>query len=220
MKVTHIYHSGVIVETDRHLLLFDYYQGDLQLDPTKPLYVFSSHRHPDHFHSAIFQIQHPNIHYILSDDIKTSHQAYFVSPHQTYQIDDLMIHTLLSTDEGVAFIVEVDQQTIFHAGDLHLWYWKDESEKFNHYQITTFQKEINSIQQPIDIAFIVVDDRLEENYLMGLQYILKTVQCHNIFPIHYFGNYRISQQLKNENLDNPYQAHIFYIEHENQIFEL
>ena len=28
MKVTHLYHSGCLVELDNHLLLFDYYQGE------------------------------------------------------------------------------------------------------------------------------------------------------------------------------------------------
>lgn len=218
MKVTHIYHSGVLVETKKHLLLFDYYQGDIKVDPSKPLYIFSSHNHYDHFHQSIFQIKHPDIHYILSDDIKTNHDALFVAPHQTYQINDLTIHTLLSTDEGVAFIVEVDDQRIFHAGDLHLWYWKDEEDHFNQYQIKTFHQEIDSISQDIDIAFIVVDERLEENYLLGLRYILKHVHCHHIFPIHYFGNYHVSNQLQKEKLDNPYQAQIHYIKHQNQSF--
>lgn len=218
MKVTHIYHSGVLVETKDHLLLFDYYKGDLHLNPHKPLYVFSSHNHYDHFSHKIFQINHPNIHYILSNDIKTNHMALFVAPHQTYKVDDITIHTLLSTDEGVAFIVEVDDQRIFHAGDLHLWYWKDEEDSFNQMQIKTFQQEIDSISQNIDIAFIVVDDRLEENDLLGLQYILKNIHCHHIFPIHYFGNYDISNRLQKEKLDNPYQAQIHYIKHADQTF--
>jgi len=55
--------------------LFDYYKGELKkLDPQKPLYVFSSHNHYDHFNKGILSLikSYPNISFILSSDIKTS----------------------------------------------------------------------------------------------------------------------------------------------------
>ena len=55
MKVTFIYHSSYFVELDHCCLLFDYYQGDIP-QVGKPLYVFASHSHPDHFSPAIFQL--------------------------------------------------------------------------------------------------------------------------------------------------------------------
>ena len=70
MKVTFLYHSGYFVEMDRCCLLFDYYQGDIpQVD--KPLYVFVSHSHPDHFSPSIFQLAQngKEVHYLLSNDI-------------------------------------------------------------------------------------------------------------------------------------------------------
>ena len=32
-----------------------------------------------------------------------------------------------STDEGVSFCVDFAGVTLFHAGDLNLWHWRDES---------------------------------------------------------------------------------------------
>ena len=110
MKVTHLYHSGCLVELDNHLLLFDYYQGELHLNQEKPLYVFVSHRHYDHYNPNIFKIHHPQITYILSNTLRHKYDAYYLDIHQTYQIDDLSISTLLSTDEGCAFIVEVENK--------------------------------------------------------------------------------------------------------------
>ena len=44
MQVTYIYNSGFLVELDKHILLFDYYQGTIPpLNQNKPLYVFVSH---------------------------------------------------------------------------------------------------------------------------------------------------------------------------------
>ena len=43
---------------------------------------------------------------------------------------DLRIHTLKSTDEGVAFLVRVKEKTFFHAGDLNWWYWEEEDDTY------------------------------------------------------------------------------------------
>ena len=57
MNVTYIYHSSFLVETMSGYLLFDYFKGDLpELSPYKPLYVFVSHGHGDHFSASIFTI--------------------------------------------------------------------------------------------------------------------------------------------------------------------
>ena len=68
MKITYIHHSAFLVETESAYLLFDYFQGKLpEFSEEKPLYVFASHRHPDHFSKVIFELEekHPKIHYIL-----------------------------------------------------------------------------------------------------------------------------------------------------------
>ena len=72
MKITYIHHSAFLVETESAYLLFDYFQRKLpEFSEEKPLYVFASHRHPDHFSKVIFDLEekHPNIHYILAFDI-------------------------------------------------------------------------------------------------------------------------------------------------------
>ena len=46
MNVTYIYHSSFLVETVSAYLLFDYFKGELpRMTPSKPIYVFASHRH-------------------------------------------------------------------------------------------------------------------------------------------------------------------------------
>ena len=57
LKITFIYHSGFAVETLDCTLLFDYYRGDIpEFAAEKPLYVFSSHQHADHFNFQIFDL--------------------------------------------------------------------------------------------------------------------------------------------------------------------
>ena len=72
--VTYIEHSCFLVETAECYLLFDYYCGEVPLpalDPAKPLLLFNSHAHPDHFSKDIFALhdRYPSALFVLSDDI-------------------------------------------------------------------------------------------------------------------------------------------------------
>ena len=72
MKITYIYHSSFLVETESFYLLFDYFKGQIpELRSDRPLVIFASHRHADHFSEKIFELekQHKNIWFVLSADI-------------------------------------------------------------------------------------------------------------------------------------------------------
>lgn len=74
MKITYIEHSCFLAETAECYMLFDYYCGDVQLpelDPVKPLLLFNSHAHPDHFSKEIFTLheRYPRSFFVLSADI-------------------------------------------------------------------------------------------------------------------------------------------------------
>lgn len=221
MKVTLITHSSVLIECEHHLLLFDFYGHSLDVNTSKPLYIFSSHAHGDHYSSSIFAIPHPNKHYILSDDIPDHKDALMVAPHHTYLIDDIHIQTLSSTDQGVAFLLQLEGKTIYFAGDLNWWHWNGEPDRDNLHQRQMYLQEIDTLKEKfIDLACIVVDDRQEEHYLLGLQAFMNIAQAHYILPIHYFGHYQISSQLKKECLDNPYHSILLYPEHDDDVFYL
>ena len=73
VKVTYLGHSGFLAELPEALLLFDYYIGSLpELPADKPLYVFVSHRHGDHFNPAIFRLteKYGQVTFFLSHDIR------------------------------------------------------------------------------------------------------------------------------------------------------
>ncbi|WP_173437477.1 MBL fold metallo-hydrolase [Sharpea azabuensis] len=206
MKVQLITHSSVLVEGKKHILLFDYFgQGHLNLKMNKPLYIFNSHAHSDHYTPAIFDIKHPKKKYILSNDIKPTHDAFMMGPHESLDIDDLHIKTLFSTDQGVGFIVEMEDKKIYFAGDLNDWHWQEDNEQDhldNIWQHDTYLKELSYLKQDyFDIAFVPVDKRLDEHYIDGLMEFDQHVKAKYIMPIHYFGHYEISEELKKESLN-------------------
>ncbi|HHV64594.1 MAG TPA: MBL fold metallo-hydrolase [Peptococcaceae bacterium] len=72
IKIQYLYHSGFRVETNKHILIFDYYQGNVNWRDKTTL-VFVSHAHPDHYNPVIWKWRatNPAIKYILSDDLRT-----------------------------------------------------------------------------------------------------------------------------------------------------
>ena len=169
MQVIFIHHSCFLIEVDDLVLIFDYFGGDRvngfhftgkipDYAPDTKIYMFASHKHQDHFDMDILRWseKYTNIHYILSKDIRISphflqkhgidpgvrKKVTFVSANNHYEVDDLKIQTLLSTDAGVAFYVNVRGVSIFHAGDLNDWKMEHVGELINGKQERTFRQVV------------------------------------------------------------------------------
>ena len=199
MNVTYIHHSSFLVETDRFYYLFDYEKGCLpEMDVEKPIFVLSSHSHADHYNPEIFSLltgsgmQH--IQAILSEDIEVpvTIDTLQVSPGREYALGPQQkLTTFQSTDLGVAFLMEDQNQLIYHAGDLNDWVWEEESDSYNEQMTANYRKQIQLLsaktnQQEIDVAFVVLDPRQEKDYDRGLCYFLETVPAKQVYPMHYW----------------------------------
>ncbi len=210
MKIDYLGHSGFLVETDSVLLLFDYYRGDLSLldqkPIEKPLFVFVSHAHGDHFNPKIFSFAKGSraVKYILSFDLKGNiavrkrADILYTDADTTYEVNGLgTVQTLLSTDEGVAFLVTTQTTTLFHAGDLNWWDWPGEDPEWLADQETVFQREIGKLAgKRIDAAFIVLDDRLEENYAKGMSWFLSVCHPSFVLPMHFWKDRSVIDRFK------------------------
>ena len=223
MRVTFLGHSGFFLELPEADLLFDYYKGELPApDPEKPLFVFVSHAHADHFTRKIFSLAEKTerIRFILSDDIKKDKvpeslmalgKVRFTGPEEDFTVplhpaaagekeasgQMLRVRTFLSTDEGVAFLVDVSGARIYHAGDLNDWHWDDVDQEWNEEQYRGYQDALRKIAACVaedgrvpDAAFVPVDTRLGDGafFWMGLDEYMKAVGARNIFPMHLFGD--------------------------------
>lgn len=200
MKIDYLGHSGFFAETEKALLLFDYSRGDLSFigekPQEKPLFVFVSHAHGDHFNKAIFDLDevHPNTKYLLAFDVKGNKAvkktcgALYLDADRTYKTDGLgEVTTLASTDEGVAFLVKTPDGTLFHAGDLNYWNWDGEPAEWLNAQKLCFEREIGKLAGvPIDAAFVVLDDRLEDNFADGLKLFLSVCSAKYVLPMHFW----------------------------------
>lgn len=213
MKITYIHHSSFLVELDHSYLLFDYTEGGIpKLDSEKPLYVFASHRHGDHYSPVIFDLMknRGNIRYILSNDIWRKRLPQEALPvtismkhYENAEIscgtegEAIRVATLKSTDEGVAFLVETEGKSIYHAGDLNNWTWDGEPENWNSSMAKKYSAQIDKIAgRHLDVAFLPLDPRQEEYFYLGMDEFLTKVAADTVFPMHCWGDFSVIAKIK------------------------
>ncbi len=211
MKVTYINHSGFLVETKECYYIFDYYRGEIpMLNREKPVLVFCSHSHSDHYNPQIFSLLEKQgmrqITAVLAKDISKGRypvgdvEIVTVRHDESYQLPcETRLQTLLSTDAGVAFLVSCPEGTIYHAGDLNDWVWEGEPEKDNRQMTGSYRHEIQKLKNcSIDVAFVPLDPRQEAYYAEGILYFLKNVKVKKVYPMHYWNRPEIIDQFLRE----------------------
>ena len=242
LTVWYLSHSGFAVLCGRRLFVFDYYKdtprggfakGVIAPEDIKEydVTVFVSHSHYDHMNPVIFDWADtvPSITYVLDDSVRVHREVrqkpgiriLLVSPHRMYEIGGLTISTLLSTDEGVAYLVKADGAVIFHAGDLNWWHWDDEPERNNLWMEDTYRREVGSLKgERIDLAMLPLDPRQDHNYLLGMDYFMKTVGARYVLPMHFWGNYGVIKKLSRDPDAAPYLDRILKISKRGEMFVL
>ena len=195
MRITYLHHSGFLVELEACCLIFDYFEKGLTQLPDKPVLVFASHAHRDHYDPGVFQlVEGREVTAVLSKDIPKRRwpagiEVLSVSAHRDYALPQgLALTTLQSTDAGVAFYLRTPEGCVYHAGDLNEWVWAGESEQYNKQMAGNYRHELDLLRgRPVDCAFVPLDPRQEDDYARGLLYALKTLAPKAVFPMHYWG---------------------------------
>ena len=242
MKVTYVYHSCFVVELTHIVLIFDYFKGELPPIPEeKPILMFASHKHHDHFSLDVFG-QFPerkNVSYVLSNDIRLS-KNYFqshqisdkvmervkkVGKNQTYTFDIegnvVEVETFTSTDEGVAYLIKAEGKTIYHAGDLNWWTWIGESEQEYAEMTHKYKEEIAKLSnRKIDLAMVVLDPRQEERYDWGFDYFMKNTKTEQVIPMHCWEKYEVMQRFLGEEKAREYANRVCTYSKEGEVLDL
>lgn len=237
MKVRYIYHSCFVVEYDAYIFIFDYFKGTLpKFDSSKRIFVFSSHKHYDHFNKEIFKMMEPykDVTYFLSKDIKMnekymkkqgipedcSDKIHYVGKNETIVIDSsVTLATLTSTDEGVAFYLDIAGTIIYHAGDLNWWSWNGETKEEYEDMTNRFQKEIKKLEgKKIHVAFLPLDPRQEDRFWWGFDYFMKSTDTIYAFPMHLWEKPFVIDKLKSMEISKDYKDRIMNVGKEGEEF--
>lgn len=214
-----------------------HFQGRMpEFEPDRKVYVFVSHRHQDHFDPEIFRWleKYPGIRYIMPRQMKFN-ENYFIKrgmdpavrerivsvdlDGQT-ELEELAITTFASTDEGVAYLVSCEGKRIYHAGDLHWWHWDGEPEAVLNYQEKMFKREMDRLAAyHIDVAFVVLDSRLETGIFWGLDYFLEKVDADHVIPMHLWQKYELIARYKALPDAGRRKERVVEVTGENQVWE-
>lgn len=204
IKLTYIFHSCFMLETEQCVLIFDYWkdspEGDVKkmLEHTgKRVYFMASHFHEDHFNPEIIAMNVPNgdKRIILSRDIIRRHRAketdadVVMRKGDVYNDEYIKIKAFGSTDAGVSFMLETDGKKIFHAGDLNNWHWEDESTpqevKKMEGDFKAVLRDIKAEYPAVDLAMFPVDPRLGTDFARGARQWLQTIKTTYLAPMHF-----------------------------------
>jgi L-ascorbate metabolism protein UlaG (beta-lactamase superfamily) len=165
LQIRYFYNSGWMIETANHAIVIDFIQHAAsgitinylqQLlrqasDKGKKPIVMITHDHNDHFDPAILELAKafPQIEFIFGWQYKFSISASIktLNNRDSLFTSTYKIYSHISTDDGVGFLIQIDGNSIYHAGDHALW-----AEQITQ-QFTDELKFIRSKAKQIDIAF-------------------------------------------------------------------
>ena len=201
--VTFFHHSGFSVEIQDTLLVFDYWRGEnndlpqgaqlknADLEKYKQILIFVTHDHEDHFDEAIYALDHEKlpITYVVSDDLPIGKRGKRMKPGETLKIGETEIRAFDSTDKGVSFYVTVEGMHVFHAGDLNLWHWREEStiREIAQAEKAYYEAARPLERLPMDIAMFPVDPRMGGLFDAGANHFIMAVKPRLFIPMHWQG---------------------------------
>jgi len=202
LKIIYHYHSGFSVQVGGTLLVFDYWEGedrklpnvgridDKLLSAFEQVYVFISHAHPDHLDPIVFMWENKGIpvSYIVASDVPVGTRGKRIAPGQEKTLSEhVSVKAFQSTDLGVAFLVTAYGLTIFHAGDLNLWHWRQEStlREIEAAEAAFYEATEPIKKEKIDVAMFPVDPRQGMMYDAGANHFILTMKPRVFIPMHW-----------------------------------
>ena len=237
MRVTYLAHSGFLVELPSVLLLFDWWKGaPPPLPAGKPLLIFVSHGHEDHFDPKIFVLDDGGreVRFLLGKGIhlgKGSMQRWGVSETTAQKCrlvrggdrfeawPGVEVEALRSTDAGVAYLVTAEGKTIYHAGDLHWWHWEGEPKADNGNMAANFRRFTEPLRgRCIDLAMVPLDGRLKAAEDWGLCYLLELAELRAVIPMHQWEDYSPTERFLRSH--PQWAERILPVKQEGQSWEL
>lgn len=231
-QVTYIWHDCFVVELREFTMVFDFWLDPIKSnepikhnekiplflkgrDSEKPIYIFVSHHHKDHYTKKIFEWSRlfPNITYIISEDVgrharhilsedslykghkPSKDKCFILKEGDSYMDLNIKVEAFGSTDIGNSYFVEAfpdcasKRISFFHAGDLNAWLWKDESTEEEVEtalrQFTSIVDRIASAHPQIDYVMFPVDSRIGTDYASGARIFVKAIYARHFFPMHF-----------------------------------
>lgn len=225
IQITYIWHDCFVVELPEIIMIFDFWKDPTcdskafpdfirNADKEKPLYVFISHHHKDHYSKKVFDWDtvFREVRYIVSEDVArharhilTADSLYnghkveknkitILKKGDSFKDSNIYVEAFGSTDIGNSYYIELcakasKKRSFFHAGDLNAWLWADESTKEEiETSMSDFEKILSAISDAhpeIDYVMFPVDSRIGTGYATGAKLFVRAIDVRYFFPMHF-----------------------------------
>ena len=202
--VTYFYQSAFTVALKKTLLIFSYRQEDVPQLPENlrlnekdfhgfnNILVFVPNGSFFHHDPAIYQWKRsfPITYLLTQDAAREAPRMANVRPCREgdqFSIGMSRIAVHGSTDKGVSFLVEAEGLTIFHAGDLNLWHWREENtlREIARAEQQFYQVVAKLPKNKIDICFFPLDPNQGGFYDAGANHLIMAIRPRVFFPMHF-----------------------------------
>lgn len=146
----------------------------------------------------------------------------YVTIRAKYEIEGgIHVETLRSTDAGVAFYVQTNSASFFHAGDLNDWSFEGSDDLTAWKMRREFQTEVKRLSnKDINIAFVPMDPRLGRNQWNAIDFVLEQTDVECVFPMHMWQDYSGIEGYIRRQKNPKLAAKVVSIAHENQEFDI
>ena len=195
-KIRFLGHCGFAVQTENHLLIFDYVEKRLEGQYEEPetrslssgyinpeeikdrmVSVFVTHSHSDHYDPVIYDWEKviPDIRYFFGWQASEEPQYnYLLGPKAEWEDEEMRIYTVNSHHSGVpevAYLVLVDGLAIYHNGDCMVDYKAD-------------IPYLKTKTDHLDIAFMPPVWEEKWDYYWTTLELINQMQPKALFPMH------------------------------------
>lgn len=210
--VSYFYQSGFTVAVGKTLLVFSYYEAEEEQLPKayrlserdftgfKNIVVFVPHLSKEHHDPAIYTWKRSfPISYVVAKEaakgVPEGIKAYLVKEGETFSIADVKVRVCGSTGGGVSFLVQCMGLSVFHAGDLNLWHWREESSlrEISRAEEDYYDTVARIPKQELDICMFPVDPNQGGFYDAGANHFIMALRPKVFFPMHFQQRSEIAQ---------------------------
>lgn len=203
------------IEIEDYFLVFDYYNGILNIPDDKKTIFFASSKNEGHYSEEILKVSGmENFTYILNSDIAyskdddnviylkdnklsienlkdlyKSKNVNFLEKDSTCKINkDLVIDTISYENKGMAFIIKAYDFTIFYGGDLFLT-----DVVLDRDNLISYLYEIYETYDEIDLAFFPLLKENGENNFDRAKDFIEILNPQILFPTNFDEDRKISE---------------------------
>lgn len=222
--VTYFYQSSFTVAVEKTLLIFSYRQTDLPALPQayrlserdmqgfNNIVVFVPLDSLDHHDQAIYTWKQSfPITYVVTQEAaaRAGEQANVraVREGDVLSVANVQIAVHGSTDAGVSFMVKTGGIRIFHAGDLNLWHWREDSplREIARAEEAFYQAVAAIPREKLDICMFPLDPHLGGFYDAGANHLIMALKPSVFFPMHFGARAEIAADYARR-MRTPYTA--------------